>query len=71
VVGMPRELATDADRILPGEGDFRLAPILEHLRGIGYEGWVSLELLNPALWQVKTSQVAELGLAALERMLRE
>ncbi|HWG44187.1 MAG TPA: sugar phosphate isomerase/epimerase family protein [Gemmataceae bacterium] len=71
VIGVPRELATDADRILPGEGDFRLEPILKQLRAIGYDGWISLELLNPALWQVKNSQVAELGLAALERMLRE
>jgi 2-keto-myo-inositol isomerase len=69
--GVPRELATDADRILPGEGDFRLAPILQQLRAVGYEGWVSLELLNPTLWQVKASQVAELGWEALRRLLPE
>lgn len=67
LIGVPRELATDADRIFPGEGDFQLGPILGHLRGLGYDGWVSLELLNPTLWQVKPSQVAELGLAALQR----
>jgi 4-hydroxyphenylpyruvate dioxygenase len=67
LIGVPRELATDADRILPGEGDFQLGPILSHLRALGYDGWVSLELLNPTLWQVKPSQVAELGLAALQR----
>ena len=65
--GVPREMATDADRIFPGEGDFQLGPILGHLRALGYDGWVSLELLNPTLWQVKPSQVAELGLAALQR----
>ncbi len=64
-------MATDADRILPGEGDFRLRPILEQLRAIGYEGWVSLELFNPTLWQVKTSQMAELGLESLRRLLVE
>jgi 4-hydroxyphenylpyruvate dioxygenase len=69
VAGVPRELATDADRILPGEGDFQLGPIVQHLRTIGYDGWVSLELLNPVLWQVKASQVAELGMGALERLL--
>jgi 2-keto-myo-inositol isomerase len=69
VVGMPRELARDADRILPGEGDFRLQPIVEHLRTIGYDGWVSLELFNPTLWQLHPAQVAELGLASLERLL--
>jgi 4-hydroxyphenylpyruvate dioxygenase len=69
VIGVPRELAGDADRILPGEGDFRLEPIVEKLRDIGYDGWVSLELFNPTLWQLKPAQVAELGLASLERLL--
>jgi sugar phosphate isomerase/epimerase len=71
VIGVPRELATDADRILPGEGDFRLGPVLRQLRASGYDGWVSLELMNPAFWQAKTSQVAELGLVALQRILKE
>jgi 2-keto-myo-inositol isomerase len=69
VIGVPRELAADADRIFPGEGDFDLPPILGQLRRIGYDGWVSLELLNPTLWQLRNSQVAELGLAALQRLL--
>ncbi|HEY7156394.1 MAG TPA: sugar phosphate isomerase/epimerase [Gemmataceae bacterium] len=69
VLGVPRELASDADRIFPGEGDFQLRPILQHLRAIGYDGWVSLELMNPTLWQVKASQVVELGMAALQRLL--
>src|SRR5206468_8686897 len=37
---------------LPGEGDFQLEPILDHLGRIGYRGHVSLELFNPRLWQV-------------------
>jgi len=69
LAGIPRELATDADRILPGDGDFQLAPILQRLRDLGYDGWVSLELMNPTLWKAKASQVAELGLAALQRLL--
>src|SRR5262249_25767635 len=71
VAGVPRELAADADRILPGEGDFALGPILGQLKGVGYDGWVSLELFNPTLWQVKLSQVAELGLGSLLRLLKE
>jgi sugar phosphate isomerase/epimerase len=70
VAGVPRELASDADRILPGDGDFRLDPIIQHLRHIGYTGWVSLELLNPTLWQVKASQLAELGMSAMRRLLK-
>jgi sugar phosphate isomerase/epimerase len=71
LAGIPREVATDADRILPGEGDFRLGPILAQLRVLGYEGWVSLELLNPTLWQVPLAQMAELGYGALRRLLTE
>lgn len=71
LAGVPRELAADSDRIFPGEGDFRLGPIVRQLRAIGYDGWVSLELLNSTLWQAKASQVAELGWSSLERTLRE
>ena len=71
LLGVPRELATDADRILPGEGDFQLGPILQQLRAVGYDGWVSLELLNPTLWQMKVTQVAELGWQALRRLLSD
>lgn len=70
VAGVPRELAGDADRILPGEGDFSLQSLVQQLRAIGYDGWVSLELFNPTLWQLKPAQVAELGLAALQRVLQ-
>jgi sugar phosphate isomerase/epimerase len=69
LVGVPRELATDADRILPGDGDFHLESILGQFRALGYDGWVSLELLNPALWNLQSSQVAETGLMALQRLL--
>jgi sugar phosphate isomerase/epimerase len=67
--GVPRELATDADRVLPGDGDFQLEPVLQQLRTLGYDGWVSLELMNPMLWNTKASQVAELGIMALQRLL--
>jgi 4-hydroxyphenylpyruvate dioxygenase len=71
VAGVPRELATDADRVLPGDGDFQLRPIVDQLGKIGYDGWVSVELMNPTLWQVAPAQVAELSLAALKRFLPE
>lgn len=71
VPGVPRELMTDSDRVFPGEGDFRLAPIVESLKRIGYSGAVSLELMNPTVWQSKPSQVAELGMTALRRTISE
>jgi len=70
LAGVPRELASDSDRILPGDGDFQLQPIVDRLRQQGYDGWVSLELMSPSLWKMKATQVAELGLAALQRFLR-
>jgi len=69
VAGVPRELMTDADRVLPGDGDFQFAPIVETLRRIGYDGYISLEVMNPVLWQMKLTQVAELGLMALRRVV--
>lgn len=69
VAGMPRELMADADRVMPGEGDFRLGPVMARLREIGYAGAVSLELMNPTVWACKPSQVAELGLTALARLV--
>ena len=67
--GVPRELAGDADRIFPGEGDFQIGPILDHLTSIGYEGFVSLELLNPNLWAISADRVADVGRQAMERLL--
>jgi sugar phosphate isomerase/epimerase len=67
---VPRELAGDGDRIFPGEGDFQLEPILDHLAAIGYEGYVSLEVLNPQIWAIAAERVADAGRQALERLLR-
>jgi 2-keto-myo-inositol isomerase len=67
--GMPRELAGDADRILPGDGDLPLRAIVERLAGCGYRGHVSLELLNPHLWQVAADRVADMGRRAMLRVL--
>jgi 4-hydroxyphenylpyruvate dioxygenase len=66
---VPRELARDANRILPGEGDIPLQPILEQLRAINYDGCVSIELLNPHIWQVGPRQFGEIALTALRRLL--
>ena len=63
------ELAADSDRILPGDGDFFLSAIVEHLRRIGYPGYVSLELMNPLLWQIPPRQFGEIAITALRKNL--
>lgn len=69
LAGVARELAADADRILPGEGDFQLAPIIEHLKHIGYQGYVTTELMNPAIWKMKPVQVAEAAYTCTRMLL--
>ena len=70
LIGTPREMAGDTDRVLPGDGDFAIGPILEHLKRIGYDGFISLEVLNPQLWGVSADRVADLGFQATSRFLR-
>src|SRR5262249_42590578 len=69
VAGVPRELMTGSGRVPPGDGDFRLGELVRKLREIGYAGYVSLELMNPVFWEATPTHVAELGTAALERLL--
>ncbi len=69
VAGVPRELMSDADRVIPGDGDFHIQPLLQRLRDIGYEGYISLELMNPTLWEVNAAQVAEAGARAMGRVI--
>ncbi|MCA9265297.1 MAG: sugar phosphate isomerase/epimerase [Planctomycetales bacterium] len=66
---VPRELARDAQRILPGEGDLPVSSIVGWLRAMGYDGPVSVELMNPLLWQVPALQFGEIGVTALRQVL--
>jgi sugar phosphate isomerase/epimerase len=69
VAGTPREFAVDADRVLPGDGDFPLAPIVDRLREIKYAACVSVELMNPAIWQIPPRHFGEVGITALRKVL--
>jgi 2-keto-myo-inositol isomerase len=69
VMARPRELMTDSERILPGDGDFQVGPILAQLVKVGYSGYVSLELMNPQFWPIAPRQVGEIGLTALRMQL--
>ena len=65
----PREFAADADRILPGEGEFPFGPLRQRLQEISYEGSLSLELMNAQFTQIPTAQFAPIAWNALLRMI--
>jgi 2-keto-myo-inositol isomerase len=69
LAGPLRELATDADRILPGDGEFFLDPLVARLREIDYAAAVSVELMNPQLWAISPRQFGEVAMTALRRLL--
>ncbi len=58
----PREKATDADRIYPGDGVAPFAQIIRDLRAIGFYGSLSLELFNKKYAQQDALVVARTGL---------
>jgi sugar phosphate isomerase/epimerase len=69
IADVPRELASDADRILPGEGGSPPDDLLRQLAEIGYQGAVAVELHNPALWRVPPRQFGEIATTALRKLL--
>ncbi len=69
LAGVLREWAADSDRILPGDGDIFMEPLIAHLRAIGYAGAVSVEMMNPQIWQISPRQVAEVAITALRKVL--
>jgi sugar phosphate isomerase/epimerase len=62
---LPRESIKDADRVYPGDGVAPLTEVLQSLRGVGFAGFLSLELFNPEYWKQDPKLVVETGLAKL------
>jgi 2-keto-myo-inositol isomerase len=69
IADVPREMASDADRILPGEGSSPPDQLIIRLQEIGYQGSVAIELHNPALWRVPPRQFGEIAMTALRKLL--
>lgn len=65
-----REQITDADRVFPGDGVAPLRQIFQTLGSVGFDGFVSLELFNPAYWTGEPLEVAREGKRKLEEVLR-
>lgn len=69
LIDTTRELACDSDRILPGDGDIELSQLVAQLKGIGYAGYVAVEVMNPQLWQVPPREFGEISMTAVRRVL--
>jgi 2-keto-myo-inositol isomerase len=65
-----RELATDQQRILPGEGDVAIGPIVDCLTQMVYSQAVSIETLNPQMWQVSPLAFGQIAMTSLRKALR-
>jgi len=57
---------SDADRVLPGDGIGPLREIEQLALAQGYEGYVSLELFNPDLWDQDPIEVAKIGMEKMQ-----
>lgn len=70
----PREKASDADRVYPGDGVALLDQLFRDLRAVGFRGILSLELFNRGYWEQDALEVARTGLektrAAVARALQ-
>ena len=71
LIGTPRELARDSDRILPGEGDFELSAIVARLQKYNYDGLVTVEVPNPHLWPIASDRVADMANQSISRIWPE
>jgi sugar phosphate isomerase/epimerase len=60
---------TDADRVMLGEGMADLPRVIANLRSIGYDGPISLELFNRALWEHDPTEVAQRGLERIRALV--
>jgi sugar phosphate isomerase/epimerase len=59
----PRETIGDGDRVYPGDGVAPLPEIIQTLRDINFDGYLSVELFNPNYWQLNPLEVAREALA--------
>lgn len=67
VMDLPRQELDDKHRVLPGDGLLPLEETAEALLASGYDGYLSLELLNEDLWRRPVSDVAVQGWASMQR----
>ncbi len=59
---------TDANRLFPGEGVINLHKFKMNLEGIGYDGFLSLEVLRPSYWVENPAEMARIGRESLKQV---
>ena len=59
----------DSHRVLPGEGVLPLKEVLANLAAGGYEGALSVEIFNEAIWALPVEEVAKKAREAMGRVL--
>ena len=67
----PKDTIEDAHRLLPGEGVIPLDDILARLKGIGFDGFCSIELFRPAYWERDPGELAAEAREATGKVLEE
>lgn len=60
----------DKDRIYPGDGVAPLKEMLRGLRGMGFQGYLSLELFNRDYWNQDAFLVASTGLQKMKAVVK-
>jgi 2-keto-myo-inositol isomerase len=64
----PRQTINDGDRVYPGDGVAPLADIIQTLREISFDGYLSIELFNTSYWQQDPLKVAQLALNKMQSL---
>jgi 2-keto-myo-inositol isomerase len=68
---LPKESLQDAHRLFPGEGTIPLTGIIAEVKGIGYDGPVSLEMFRPEYWKLPAIEVAQKGIESIRRFIEK
>jgi 2-keto-myo-inositol isomerase len=66
----PRQTISDKDRVFPGDGIAPIADVIQTLRAIDFNGYLSIELFNPEYWQRDPLQVAREALNKMQESTR-
>jgi 2-keto-myo-inositol isomerase len=69
---LPPEKLRDSHRVYPGQGVMPLREYLSVLKNdVGYDGFISVEIFNPAYWEDDHENIVKFSKAALEKVLAE